>query len=86
MSGWNHRVIRRVWEDLGEVTFCIHEVYYDEGKPTSCTKTLVAPIGSSIEELEQDMKYFREAFNKPVLNYEDLSEYQPDKQDNPTAT
>lgn len=70
MKTWNYRVLRR------EGNFAIHEVFYEDGKPTSCTEDPVAPFGEdTLEELRHDMEMMMRALSKPVLDYENL---QPD--------
>lgn len=73
---WNHRVIRRKVElpnGESELIFGVHEVYYDKhGKPTALTAEDVAPMGETLEELQDELIMFVEATSKPVLNYEDF--------------
>jgi len=66
---WNHRVVAR---KVGEETYYgIHEVYYDSnGKPTVCTKDPVQPFGETLEELAIEIRYFAQALEKPVLDYD----------------
>lgn len=67
MSTWNYRVLRKEHAS-GEVTFQIHEVFYDEtGKIDGWTKDPVQPLGESLGELREDIRYFLAAFRKDVL-------------------
>lgn len=66
---WNYRVIRHVTEILGE-WFAIHEVYYEKGKPVAVTESPSYPMGETIEELQEDVQYFNQAFRRSVLDYE----------------
>lgn len=80
---WSYRVVRRVFFEGGqgeEVTYAVHEAYYDDdGNVTSITKNSVAPIYSEAEDddpdnkwsLKKDFEQQMEAFNHPILNYED---------------
>lgn len=70
-GGWNYRLLRRQTEHGGQVA--IHEVYYDEnGDPRACTKEPVAIAAGEVDRLEEDMELMTEAFEKPVLNYENI--------------
>jgi hypothetical protein len=68
---WNYRVVRR--QDESGIWYGIHEVYYsDDGRPTACTEDAVKPGGDTLEELRNDIRYFKEALEKPVLDYDDF--------------
>jgi hypothetical protein len=70
-GGWNYRLIRRQTEH-GE-SFAVHEVYYDsQGEPRSCTKFPVSASGEDVEGLKKDFEKMKQAFDKPVLDYEDF--------------
>ena len=63
MTTWNYRVFR---EESGE--YVIREVFYDEeGSILGCTENAVLPMGESLEELTQDLDYFKEALQLSVL-------------------
>lgn len=67
---WNYRVIKRLADNVGEVSayYRIHEVYYDEkGRPTSWTENCIEPIGDSPKELEEDLRLMLKALREPVL-------------------
>lgn len=67
MATWNYRVIRKEHE-TGECTFQIHEVYYDEsGNVESWSQDPVEPLGETIGELREDIRYFQSAFRKAIL-------------------
>ena len=67
MSTWNYRVLRKEHKS-GEVTFQIHEVFYDEtGRINGWTKDPVQPSGEILSELREDIRYFLSAFRKDVL-------------------
>jgi len=59
---WNYKVIEH------DSFFVIHEVYYnDKGDITAISEDPMHPHGEMPEELKNDMKYFLQAFNRPVL-------------------
>lgn len=63
---WNYRVL--AYPDGQEVFFQIHEVYYDENKvPNGATEKGIKVNGSSLEEIEEDLKRMKECLTKPVL-------------------
>lgn len=64
---WNYRMVRN------ENSVAIHEVYYGEdGEPHSCTMNPVSPLGKDVESLKKDFEMMEQAFDKPVLDYEDF--------------
>lgn len=73
---WNYRVIRRVYKrslrgvEVEEVTFSIHEVYYERDLPVSVSVEGTTTVGETLEELADDIKRMTEALAKPVLAYE----------------
>jgi hypothetical protein len=68
MMEWNYRVFR---EKDGDYT--IREVFYDaNGSIFACTENAVEPMGESLEELAQDLEWFREASTLPVLTLADI--------------
>lgn len=67
---WNERVLRRVV--CGEATFAVHEVYYTDSKPTSCTTDPVEPHGETLDELRQAVERHARACDLPVLDYDDF--------------
>ena len=71
---WNYRVVKRKLDD--KVVFGVHEAYYHEGekKPWTVTVDPVAPHGDTWEELKDDWLRQAEAFYRPVLNYEEVSD------------
>jgi hypothetical protein len=65
---WNYRIIRHV-DPEGE-WYGIHEVYYDDqGQPHSLTAN---PVPIDAETPEELRRLLDEAFEKPVLNYDDF--------------
>ncbi len=64
---WNYRVIEH------DKMFCIHEVYYnDNGDITAISEDAMPQHGETLEELANDMKYFLQALNRPVLSKEEI--------------
>lgn len=66
---WNHRVFS---DGLTPPSYVIREVFYEEGKVIGCTENPVSPYGESLDELREDLKWFLEATNSPVLTMEDI--------------
>jgi len=68
VSAWNYRVVRKRHEVEETVTFQIHEVYYNEsGEIEAWSEHPVQPLGESVGELREDIRYFVSAFRKDVL-------------------
>jgi len=64
---WNYRVIEH------DRFFAIHEVYYnDKGDITAISEDPMHPQGETLKELKNDMKYFLQAFNRPVLKKDEI--------------
>ncbi|MBI5652611.1 MAG: hypothetical protein HZC40_19530 [Chloroflexi bacterium] len=65
---WNYRVFRDAKD-----AYVIREVYYEEdGSIFACTQDAVEPFGETVEELAQDLKYFKQALKLPVLTMADI--------------
>ena len=73
---WNYRIISHPPYGLpgakGNRTYQIHEVYSDESKIVGFSEKGIDPFGESIDELRQDFEHMKLAFEKPVLQFEDL--------------
>ena len=73
---WNYRLVhRRIKTTPGttEHTYAIHEVYYDDdGVPDMVTEGEVGVLGETIEEAKSAWTMMEEAFNQPVLEYDDI--------------
>ena len=64
---WNYKVIEH------DSFFVIHEVYYnDKGDITAISEDPMHPQGETLKELKNDMKYFLQAFNRPVLKKDEI--------------
>lgn len=82
---WNHRVVRREYvpikvvageSNLPEITFGIHEVYYDDdGTCHLMTEEATTLVAESLDGLKGTFLLMQEAFDKPILNYKDHSEW-----------
>ena len=69
---WNYRVLKHVTEGEEEY-YRIHEVYYeDDGEISSCSKKPRTPYGDTVEELQEEFKLMKAAFDKPAISYEDI--------------
>lgn len=65
---WNYRVIKKTCPYTGEVTYQIHEVYYQPNGGIDCwNHTPVEPLGISEPALRNDIQSFLGAFRQPVL-------------------
>lgn len=69
---WNYRVLKHVAGK--EEWYQIHDVYYntDDGSIASCSVDAPAPFGETVEELKEELKLMKEAFNAPTIPYEDI--------------
>lgn len=64
---WNYRIIEH------DRMFYIHEVYYnDNGDITAISEDPMHPHGETLEELKNDLEYFRQAFIRPILKKEKI--------------
>jgi len=69
MKYWNYRVMRRKWVN-DYYTHSIHEVYYNnKGRATLWSQDPLPPIGDSLKELKRDIKFYKQALDKPVLDF-----------------
>ena len=68
MGHWNYRIVEK------DGYFGIHEAYYKKKKkkPHTISMDSMSPRGETIKELKKDLKWFKEAFKKPVLKYTDF--------------
>ena len=67
---WNYRVLRTddVLGQDTETTYAIHEVYYgDDGEPEMWSTEPIPSMGSSLQELKDDLLAMAAASSKPVL-------------------
>ena len=64
---WDYRIIEH------DGVFTVHEVHYnDMGGIISVSEDPMGPSGETLEELKEDMEYFLQAFNMPVLGKEEI--------------
>ncbi len=65
---WNYRVIKKTCPLTTEVTYQIHEVYYQPDGSIDCwNHTPVEPLGVSEPGLRNDIQAFLGAFRLPAL-------------------
>jgi hypothetical protein len=65
---WTYRVVR---DNQGR--YSIREVFYNRhNKIINYSKVPVAVAGASVQELMQQVQWFREAFDLPVLSLEEI--------------
>ena len=73
---WNYRVISHPsWDfgaDEGAREYKIHEVFSDDTGIVGYSAEGIAPLGESKKELITDLSRMAQAFEKPVLNVEDM--------------
>lgn len=69
---WNYRIMKR---QIGSfVSYDVHEVYYNaDGSIKAWTENSIKPSGETIEELKEDFSMQLRAFEKPILDYDQLS-------------
>ncbi|MGQ0594298.1 MAG: hypothetical protein ACT4QB_17110 [Gammaproteobacteria bacterium] len=68
MSYWNYRVIRKRYPESDAISYQIHEVYYaDNGSIEHWTEDPVQPFGETAEELREGIRFFLQAFRRPIL-------------------
>nr|WP_139088760.1 hypothetical protein [Oscillochloris trichoides] len=65
---WTYRIVR---DEIGR--YSVREVYQEEdGVIITYSKTPVAPIGSSAEDLLHQIQQLRDAFELPILSTSEL--------------
>ena len=65
---WTYRIVR---DEIGR--YSVREVFHErDGTLITYSKTPVAPVGSSAEDLLHQMQSFRDAFELPILSIADL--------------
>jgi hypothetical protein len=75
LDGWNYRVVRFTSEVNGVRGdwLEVREVYYDdEGNPEAYTADEAGPGGETLDELRADHALIAQAFERPIINAEDL--------------
>lgn len=63
---WNYRIIKKDWGN-GLISYEICEVFYENDKPTSWIWGKNVLNGDSKEHLEEQLRFIKYAFEKPVL-------------------
>ena len=64
---WNYRIIKKTFSDNDCEQYEIHEVYYEGNSISGWTESSVNPSGASVAELREDIRYFLQAFKRPIL-------------------
>lgn len=71
MPTWNHRIVKkesRMHNAVEETYYEVHEAHYNaNGEICAITENSVAPLGETVEELEQELQRMLEACKKPIL-------------------
>ena len=63
---WNHRIVD-VSDGVEEPIYEIREVFYNsKGLPYGHSDAAI--VGENLEEMQEVLYHFAEAFNKPILN------------------
>ncbi len=65
---WNYRVLRHA-----DGTVAVHEVYYDNGSPVSCTEKPDALYERDLDALRRTVAAVTRALDEPVLEYDSFS-------------
>jgi hypothetical protein len=77
---WNYRVVRKLLPgDPKAFSYGIHEAYYNEDKVIAITEEPQTPHSDTydpdpIQDLRVQLKQMLKAFDKPVINFEDIPE------------
>lgn len=69
---WNYRVVKKTTKiPLGEtdITYEIHDVYYDENLDIVNIGRVSFPMGDDIESLQWSLERMMEACKKPIIDY-----------------
>jgi hypothetical protein len=68
---WNYRVLKHVAGE--EEWYQIHDVYYRRnGSIRACSEEAHTPFGETVEELQEEFKLMKIAFDMPTIPYEDI--------------
>jgi len=71
---WNYRLLEKEYE--GEPYYVVVEVYYDDEGGIQGWTDKAYPLGSTLDELKEDLRYFNKALDKPVLIEKELPGYE----------
>lgn len=69
---WNYRVIHHSEFEIH--SYNIHEVYYENDIPHSCTEDPCSPWGETAAEFRSDIDAMLKAFDLPVLEYDNFTD------------
>lgn len=71
MGYWNYRIVKKT-NEYGEY-YAIHEAFYNnDGSLWAVTEDGVDIGGENIEDMREAYEMMVEAFDEPVINYEDV--------------
>lgn len=75
MNTWNYRIVKRIYPEYNnQITYSIHEVYYDETDTIIGFKTDSVPMcAESVEKLRELYNEYVDAFKLPVLDYNNIA-------------
>lgn len=72
---WDYRVMKRKFERTEEIQYAIYEAYYNKNDEIiSWSSEPLYIAGEDLKELKQDLALYIKAFEKPVLDYNELEE------------
>jgi hypothetical protein len=70
---WNYRIMKLPIKGWGEIPlYQIHEVHYENEKPTGYTIDPIAFSADSVKSLKWMIKKMKKAFKKPILKKKDF--------------
>lgn len=71
MSHWNHRLIKREYDEC--VQFGIHEVFYnDDGSIYAYTEEPISVACDTEEDVKEILEWMQNCLDKPVLVYGEI--------------
>jgi hypothetical protein len=88
---WNYRVVKKVNKipillkknnpsmDDFDITYEIHDVYYDESLDIVNIGRISFPMGDDVESLQWSLERMMEACKKPVIDYNTGEEVNEEK-------
>jgi len=70
MSHWNHRVLKKAFEDTDEVQYGVYEVFYnDAGEIYAHTNTPIELACETMEGLREYIEWCLKSLDDPILEY-----------------
>jgi hypothetical protein len=74
---WNYRIVKRTYpsaEGEPEVTYAMHEAYYEDDRVISITKEPIELLSESLDGLGRELSGMQRAFTLPILDYDKIPE------------